>query len=141
MPRLKQTIGPADLPADFDSLVRLHVPRAIRDEVDYRNARGMIDALTSVPKLSKGQLDYLDTLTILFEAYEAEHHDIDTSKIGPLDSLRALMDEHAMSASDMGRLLGERSLGSKILTGQREMSKAHIRTLATRFGVRADLFI
>jgi antitoxin component HigA of HigAB toxin-antitoxin module len=46
-----------------------------------------------------------------------------------------------MNASDLSRLLGEPALGSKILNGNRELSKAHIRTLADRFKVRADLFL
>ena len=54
-----------------------------------------------------------------------------------------LPDEGArVGASDLGRLLGEpRSLGSKLLTGERVLSKTHIRILAKRFGVRGDLFL
>lgn len=130
-----------DLPTAFADLVRLHPRCAILDEVAYRNARDMIDALTSLPKLSRGQGDYLDTLTILFEAYEAEHHAIDASRFGPLDALRHLMAEHDMTASDLGALLGERSLGPKVLNGRRELSKAHLRKLADHFKVSADLFL
>jgi HTH-type transcriptional regulator/antitoxin HigA len=130
-----------DLPTDFRDLVRLHPPRAIHDEVAYRNTQEMIDALTSVPKLSRGQTDYLDTLTILFEAYEDEHHAISAANVRPLDALRELMEEHGMSSSDIGRLLGERSLGPKILNKQRELSKAHLRKLAEHFKVSADLFL
>jgi HTH-type transcriptional regulator / antitoxin HigA len=142
MPRTRMTRYSArKLPTDFDSLVRLHVPCAIRDEVSYENAQEMIDALTSLPKLSKGQAEYLDTLTILFEAYEAEHHQIDVSDISPIEALRALMEEHGMNASDLGRILGDRALGPKILSGDRELSKAHIRKLAAHFNVSAALFI
>lgn len=135
----KVTAG--DLPTDFDSLVRLHPPCAVRDKAAFENAQEMIDALTSLPKLSRGQGEYLDTLTILLEAYEDEHHPIDASKLGPLDVLRHLMEEHDMSASDLGRLLGERSLGPKVLNGQRDLSKSHIRKLADRFKVSTDLFL
>src|SRR4030095_17223203 len=100
----------------FPSLVRVHPPLAIHDQVAYRNAQEMIDALTNLPRLSKGQMQYLDTLTILFEAYEDEHHALEESTVGPLDALQFLLKENGMSASDLGRLLGERSLGSKILT-------------------------
>ena len=134
-------LAPRDRPTGFADLVRLHPPRAIHDEVAYRNAREIIDALTSLPKLSPGQGDYLDTLTILFEAYEDENHPPDASNVGPLDALRHLMAEHGMSASDLGRLLGERSLGPKILNGQRELSKSHLRKLANQFKVSADLFL
>ena len=40
-----------------------------------------------------------------------------------------------MSASDLGRLLGDRSLGPRILNGDRALSKAHIKILANHFNV------
>ena len=49
----------------------------------------------------------------------------------PVELIRSLMDEHSMSESDLGRLLGDRSLGHRILSGQRELSKAHIRAGGT----------
>ena len=46
-----------------------------------------------------------------------------------------------MSASELGRLLCERSLGVKKLNKHRELSKSHIRKLADYFKVSADLFL
>jgi HTH-type transcriptional regulator/antitoxin HigA len=129
------------MPRDFASLVKLHPPCAIHDQVDFENAQELIDALTSVPELSPGQADYLETLTILIDAYEAQHHALDLSAVGPTQALRHLLKENELNASDLGRLLGERSLGAKILSGQRELSKAHIRKLANHFGVSSDLFL
>jgi antitoxin component HigA of HigAB toxin-antitoxin module len=45
------------------------------------------------------------------------------------------MDEHGMNESDLGRLLGDRSLGRRILTGERGLSKKHIRALAEHFAL------
>jgi len=129
------------LPARFDDLVRMFPPQAIHDEVGYANMREMIDRLTSLPKLSAGQGDYLQTLTILFEAYENEHEQIETRHLSPLDVLRFLLDSNDMSASDLGRLLGNRELGPKILNGSRQLSKAHIRRLADRFNVEAGILL
>ncbi len=46
-----------------------------------------------------------------------------------------MMKDRAMTASDVGRLLGDRSLGPKILNGDRALSKAHIKILAKHFKV------
>ena len=46
-----------------------------------------------------------------------------------------------MNASDLGRLLGQRQLGAKILSGDRDLSKAHIQTLAAHFGVSPAVFL
>jgi HTH-type transcriptional regulator/antitoxin HigA len=52
-----------------------------------------------------------------------------------------LMEMSGMSESDLGRLLGERSLGNAVLSGRRSLSKSHIRALADHFKVSADLFL
>jgi HTH-type transcriptional regulator/antitoxin HigA len=129
------------LPSEFEDLVRLHPPRPIHDESDYDNMQEVIDRLTCIARPSKGQQEYLETLSILFAAYEAEHHAIDIDGLTPLQVLQHLMEQHGLAASDLGRILGERTLGSKILRGQRQLSKAHIRALADYFSVSPELFL
>jgi antitoxin component HigA of HigAB toxin-antitoxin module len=128
------------LPTSFAELVRLFPPQAIQDEIGYANTQEMIDRLTSLAKLTAGQSEYLQTLTILFEAYENQHERIDTRDLSPTQVLRFLLQSNDMNASDLGRLLGNRELGAKILSGSRQLSKAHIRRLADHFKVDAGLF-
>src|ERR1700722_10462586 len=122
MRRIKTQID--KLPATFTELVRLYPPQAIHDEIGYSNTQEMIDRLTSLAKLTSGQSEYLDTLTILFEAYEKDHERIDTRNLSPLQILRFLTESNGMSGSDLGRLLGNRELGPKLLSGARQLSKA-----------------
>jgi len=75
MPRVKGHA--AKLPTSFAASVRLMPPQAIHDEVGYANAQEMIDTLTSRPTLTAGQSEYLETMTILFEAYEKQKEQID----------------------------------------------------------------
>jgi len=77
----------------------------------------------------------------LVEAYDKERYSIDPSGVTPIDLLRSLMEDHAMSASDLGRLLGNRSLGSLILNGRRQLSKAHIKKLSEHFGLSPAAFL
>jgi len=130
------------LPGRFEDLVQLMPPRAIQDDVDYENTLEMIDRLMAAGKLSKGQALYLETLVQLVQAYEAEHHAIDTSNISGLDSLRYLLDENGMNASDLARLLEVHpSMGSKILRGERSLTVDHLRKLCQRFKVGPRLFM
>lgn len=131
----------AKLPGRFEDLAAILPPRAIADEVDYDNTIEMLDRLTSIPRLTKGQEQYLETLSVLMAAYESERHAIETDDLAPLEVLRHLLESNDMSASQLGELLGNRSLGSKILRGDRELSKSHIRILAKRFGVSPALFL
>lgn len=136
-----KTSRPGRLPGRFNDLMAMLQPRVIGDETDYDNAIEMIDRLTSIPTLTKGQGEYLETLSVLVEDYERGRYAIDTSHITPREILGYLCEQNDMTASALGRLLGNRSIGSKLLRGERELSKAHIRTLCDRFKVSADLFL
>jgi HTH-type transcriptional regulator / antitoxin HigA len=128
-------------PTTFAELVAAHPPRPIGDDVDLRNAEEVVERLAVLPSRTKDQEDYLEVLSTLIERYEAEHYPIDTSGITPIERLKFLMEQHDMNASDLGRLLGDRTLGPKILSGDRELSKANIIRLAQRFGVNPGMFI
>lgn len=116
------------------------IPRPLRDEVDYHNALDVLDAMAGF-KLNSDQEDYFDAISTFVEKYEAEHHSISDIKMTPLELIRSLMAEHGMNASDLGRLLGDRSLGSRILSGERELSKVHIRILSQHFGINAGALL
>jgi len=55
--------------------------------------------------------------------------------------LQYLCEQNDMPASALGELLGNRSLGSKVLRGERQLSKEHIRKRCDRFSVSSDLFL
>ena len=141
MPRVHKRLTGSRLPREFDELVRVHPPRVIHDESDFANTQEVVDALTSVPTLSAGQGEYLETLTVLMEAYEHEHHRIDTSGLSPQDMLKFLMEQRDMTVADLGKLVGSSSLASMILNGDRDLSKAKILLLAKHFGVEPGAFL
>lgn len=117
-------------------------PQAILDDVHLENTVEMIDDLMASGKLTKGQALYLETLVQLVQAYEASNHAIDISDISGIDSLKHLMNENGMSASDLARLLGvHASMGSKILKGDRSLTVEHLKKLSHRFKVSPVLFI
>lgn len=128
------------LPKTYGALVAVLPPRPIHDDVDMANAAEMINRLAGF-KLNADQEDYLEALSTFVEAYEAERFPIDDSRIGPLDALKVLLMEHDMSASDLGRLLGNRTLGAAIMAGRRSLSKTHIKKLAGHFKVEPGLFL
>ena len=123
-----------DIPESYAELVGLFMPRPLHDDVDYRNALAMLDAMAGF-EMNADQQDYFEAIATFVEKYEAEHHAIDETRMTPVELLRSIIDEHEMTESDLGRLLGDRSLGHRILTGQRELSKTHIRILAEHFSL------
>ena len=135
-----RTLTHDDIPASYAELAALCLPRPLHDEVDYRNALHVLDAMAGF-EMNADQEDYFEAISTFVEKYETVHHAIARADLSPVELLRGLIDEHGMSESDLGRLLGDRSLGHRILTGERELSKAHIRTLADHFAVEPSVLL
>lgn len=127
-----RTLTHDDIPETYAELVGLLMPRPLHDDLDYRNALAVLDAMAGF-EMNDDQEDYFEAIATFVEKYEAEHHAINDQNLTPMELIRSLMDEHGMSESDFGRLLGDRSLGHRILSGERELSKTHIRILAEHF--------
>jgi len=127
-----KTSARTSIPATYAGLVAQFMPRPLHDEIDYHNALAMLDTMAGF-KLNADQEDYFDAIATFVERYEAEHHSLKDVTMTPIELIRSLMAEHEMNASDLGRLLGDRSLGHRILSGERELSKVHIRILAEHF--------
>jgi HTH-type transcriptional regulator/antitoxin HigA len=128
-----------DMPSGYSALVAMYPPRPIHDAIDYQNTMEIVMAMAG-HKLTRDQDDYLEILSEMILQYDRDHqpaHDRGTA----LQRLQFLITEAGLSASDLGRLLGNRGLGSLLLNGKRELSKAHIRKLSQHFNVRADYFL
>jgi HTH-type transcriptional regulator/antitoxin HigA len=136
----RKTATRIQIPQAYAKLVAQFMPRPLHDEVDYDNALEVLDSMAGF-ELNSDQEDYFDAIATFVEKYEAEHHSIADIKLKPLELIRSLMIEHSMNASDLGRLLGDRSLGSRILSGQRELSKEHIRILSQHFRINAGALL
>jgi HTH-type transcriptional regulator / antitoxin HigA len=131
----------AAIPTTYDQRLAMHPLRPIHNDAELGHATGIIDMLAGYD-LNADQADYLDVLSTLVEAYEDTHDPLDDPAVCSLNALRALLDEHGMSAADLARLLGvHRSMGSKLLKGARALTTRHLQILSERFKVRADLFL
>ena len=119
---------------------RLLKPFPVRNEVDYERAISVLDRLVPLDRPNRIEKDFMDIMLPVVTAYEAIHHAIDVSGVSSLDLLRSLVEDHGMSAADLGTLLGNRSVGSAILRGERGLSKTHIKILADRFKLSPGVF-
>ena len=111
------------LQAEFRSL------RPVHSKKDHAEAVAIAGLLAAQDTLNRDQQDYLESLALVIAAYEQKHFQIETGKVTAVEVIESLLEENGMNASDLGRLLGDRSLGTRILKGQRELSKTHIRIL------------
>jgi len=139
MKRTHAIIAFAGLPKVYAGLCRILTPRPIHDQAEFQNVLEITDAMAG-HKLTPDQEDYFDLLCRLIEDYEKER--VDAPKVTGLEALQHLLDAHRMTAADLARVLEvHRTLGAMILRGERKLTLNHVRTLARRFGVSADLFL
>lgn len=129
----------ARLPKTYFGLVALHMPRPIHDEVAYDNAVAIVHALAG-HKLNHDQDDYLAIMSGLVEDYERENI-AEPRPISGLKALKFLLTENGLTAGDLAGIIGvNRFIASRILKGGRDVSADHVKKLAARFAVSADLF-
>jgi antitoxin component HigA of HigAB toxin-antitoxin module len=129
------------IPATFAELCRqIFWARPLRDAVDYHNAAEVVDRLALLKRRTRDQEDYLEAISTFIEKYDKDLLDEKAGQT-PIQTLKFLMDGRDMTASDLGRVLGNRSLGAAILRGDRAISKANAIKLADYFKVSAALFL
>lgn len=130
---------PKTLPRTFEELCNIHWPRPIHDAVGYENAARIVDRLALLPKRTKDQEDYLEAIATLIEKHDKDQFPAERGG-DVIETLTFLLQGHDMTASDLGRLLGNRTLGAAILRGERKISRANARALGDYFKVSPALF-
>jgi antitoxin component HigA of HigAB toxin-antitoxin module len=131
----------ATLPKDYTGLCQRYVPRPLHDAADYAAARQAIEPLLGFEeRLNADQADYLEAVSSFIEAYDQTR--VKWPKGTPLDTLKFLLEQHEMSAADLARVLGgERSMGAKLMRGERRLTVDHIRTLARHFHIEPGVLL
>jgi len=132
----------ASLPTDYGALCRnVLLPRPIRDRTHYRETVAVADALAG-HRLNRDQSDYFTILCDLIEAWERDHQPAPAPAASPLDVLRHLLEANSLTGADLARLLDvSRSLASRILSGERQLTAGHIAALSRRFHLNAAAFL
>ena len=117
--------------------------KTIHTVADYDLAFEALHKLAIRPKgsLTPKQQARLDSLVELIAAYDAKKPARDLSHQRGLKILKTLMAGAGMKASNLGRLLGDRGLGSRILNGKRKLNLRHVKVLSEHFHVSPDVFM
>lgn len=124
-------------------LVRKLPLRVIHTESQCDSAIEMIQSLAirGEENLNRGEADYLDALSSLVESYEATHHPIGPDGLRPHERLKWLADESKLSQTKLAKILGVgQPLASLILSGKRELTVSHIRSLSEYFHLNPRYF-
>lgn len=111
---------------------------SIRSAAHLRAAQRVMDKLLAIHKLDAGQSLYLDALSDLTAAYEAERRPIPPAS--DADLLAHLIEAKGVSQAELCRVTGiAKSTVSEILAGKRPFSRGTIRKLAEYFKLDAGI--
>ncbi|MBW1909809.1 MAG: transcriptional regulator [Deltaproteobacteria bacterium] len=80
----------------------------------------------------------METIGSLIEAYESQN--IPDIEGNPIDTLKALMEEHGLKQSDLPEL-GSQGVISEILSYKRQLNVRQIKFLSKRFNVSPAVFV
>lgn len=121
------------------ALVREHPLRTIRDEGELDRAIAMVDRLLNMAKRDAGQEEYLDVLGTLIHEFESEHYP--HKRVSDAEMLTYLMEARGINQADVVKGTGiDQTTMSLVLNGKRNLTRAHIETLAQFFHVDAGVF-
>lgn len=127
-------------PDSYMRLVRRFPLKPLKDDREHSQAVLIIEELMG-RDLDRGAGDYLDTLILLTNKFEDEHHTPGGISMTPQQVLKAIMSANHMTQAQMGQIIGSESAVSMFLNGERSLSKSHIKALVTRFHVDAAMFL
>ncbi len=126
---------------NYFDLVQTFPLRPIHNKASHAKAMQVLKQLALLDGMNTDQSDFFDVLSNIVEDYEQSRWTLPSEKVSVPEILQSFIDDHGMSASDLGRLLGERTIGHKVLTGKRKLTTDQVKILADHFRVSTDLFI
>jgi len=100
--------------------------KPIKSEEDYTatlsKIENLMDAQPNTP-----QMDELEVLTTLIEAYEEQHYKIDAPD--PIEAIKFRMEQEGLKQKDLVSIVGSKSRVSEILNKKRKLTIEMIRNL------------
>lgn len=114
----------------------------IHTEQDYAAALALMDELIEDYDAQK---PLIEVLAVAIERWESSapefqgFNDAVAAQDRGASTLRLLMEQHGLGVADLPEI-GSKSLVSRVLRGERQLTRNHIAALCQRFGIGAELF-
>jgi HTH-type transcriptional regulator / antitoxin HigA len=112
--------------------------RPIKTKSDYQNALQEIERLFDAEPNSL-ELDRLDILTTLVEAYERQHYPIDAPDA--ISAILYYLEARGLSHQDLAASIGSQEQVTAILNRQQPLNLDTIRRLNQDLGIPAEILI
>ena len=100
--------------------------KPIKNEQDYTDTLSQIENLMSA-KPNTIEMDELEVLTTLVEAYEEQFYKIDAPD--PIEAIKFRMEQEGLKQKDLVAIVGSKSRVSEVLNKKRKLTIEMIRSL------------
>ena len=115
------------------------LPKVIESDEEFDRMVERLEALEGKANLSREERALAELLARLIEEYDSRQHLLPEEP--PYKLVLHMMEHRGLRQVDLLPVFGSRSIASAVLSGKRELSKAHIRKLPEFFRVSPALFI
>ena len=123
---------------EYIALLARTLPHVIHTEEENERCITALEALDHREGLSAEEERIAELLTFLIEDFEEKHYALKPAP--PNEVVRHFMEANDLRQVDMLDIFGSPSVVSEVLSGKRDLSKAHIERLSQRFNVSPELF-
>jgi HTH-type transcriptional regulator / antitoxin HigA len=112
--------------------------KPIRTTRDYQSAMKEVETLWDARPGTK-EADRLEVLTLLVQAYEAEHYPVPDPD--PIELLLHVMEARGLTRKDLEPYIGSRARVAEVLNRIRPLTLDMIRRLSEGLGIPADILV
>ena len=106
--------------------------KPIKNELNYTDTLSKIENLMSA-KPNTPQMDELEVLTTLVEAYEEKFYKIDAPD--PIEAIKFRMEQESLKQKDLIAIIGSKSRVSEVLNRKRKLTIDMIRNLHSQLKI------
>jgi len=110
----------------------------IRTDADYRKALGEVGSLWDAEPGSPDG-DYVEVLSTLIEAYEAQHYPIPAPD--PIAAIEFMMEQTGLRRRDLEAAIGSRGRVSEVLNRKRPLTLPMVRALSALLQIPAEVLV
>jgi HTH-type transcriptional regulator/antitoxin HigA len=126
-------------PVAYGRLCADVLPTVIASKKEFDRLAARLEELDMKDNPTREEKALADVLAKLVTDYDEANHRL--PDVPPHKMIAFLLEQHGLKASDLLSVFGSRGAASDVISGKRPPSKAHVKALAARFHVSADLFL
>jgi HTH-type transcriptional regulator / antitoxin HigA len=123
----------------YGQLVAEVKPKVIETEDEYEQFLAVAERLTFNQNQTPEESALYDLVTMLVEAYEIEHYDID--RVSPSEVLQHIIESSGIDVTDLVEIFGSSESVEQVLAGTKSIDPAQAQALANRFKLSPTIFL